>query len=476
MQSKRDQVQAYFFVVGRLVSAVVHGKPDALVQPNRRMSNGTFLGAIVGAVLMGIFGIIGLVQPGGDTSWRQEGAIVLSKDTRARYVYLENQLRPVLNYSSARLAAPKGGGQVHDVAQKSLAGTLVGQQIGIQGAPDALPPAGALDKGPWTECAQEAGSGPQGAGAVTTVVIGQPSSQTVRPDSRALLVRAPDQTVFLVWQGQRHRLPGPTADTALNYRGIAPVDVTAAWLNPIPQGRDFSVPETPGIGQPGPRIDGAQSVVGRLYQVSNPALGTEEFYLIRTDGIAPLSRTTAALLLASPFTRQAYGGSEVRPIEVGPGDLVGVPVSRSGPDLVRDLPPTPPDIVSPGPGETPCEVFQPVGNGGLTVYTGLLPAAIHQEAVPAAAHQQGGTADRVLIPAGDGVLARTQATPGGPAGALYLITETGMKYPLANADAVDALGYSAATAVAMPGELLALLPTGPVLSTESALGGPAPAQ
>ncbi len=52
MQSRRDQVQAYFFVVGRLVSAVVHGKPDALAQPNRRMNTGLFLGAIVGAVII----------------------------------------------------------------------------------------------------------------------------------------------------------------------------------------------------------------------------------------------------------------------------------------------------------------------------------------------------------------------------------------------------------------------------------------
>ena len=31
MQSRRDQVQAYFFVVGRLVAAVVHGRPDVLI-------------------------------------------------------------------------------------------------------------------------------------------------------------------------------------------------------------------------------------------------------------------------------------------------------------------------------------------------------------------------------------------------------------------------------------------------------------
>jgi type VII secretion protein EccB len=474
MQSKRDQVQAYFFVVGRLVSAVVHGKPDTLAQPNRRMNTGTFLGAIVGAVLMGVFGIIGLFAPGGNTSWRQPGAIVMNEDTGARYVFLEDQLRPVLNYSSARLAAGKSGGKVYEVSQSSLEGTPVGQPIGIQGAPDALPSADALDRGPWTVCAQPAGDDAQDAGPSATLVIGHPF-EMVLTDPQALLVRAPDQTIFLIWQGQRHRIPGRAEATALGYGGVDPVDVTAAWLNPIPQGRDFAAPRTPDTGQRGPEIDGHQSVVGQIYLVSNPAIGTDQLYLVRADGVAPLSRTTAALLLAASFTRDAYEGSAVTPIEVGPGALSGVPQSTSGPDLVGGLPEVPPGIADTGKDAAACVAFQPLGKGELKVYTGLLPATVHKEAAPVAAHEAGVTADRVLMPAGGGVLVRDQSTPELALNAVYLVTETGMKYPLANADVARALGFSVDSAVAMSGELLGLLPTGPLLSVEGALSAqPAP--
>ncbi|TDV42164.1 type VII secretion protein EccB [Actinophytocola oryzae] len=468
MQSKRDQVQAYFFVVGRLVSAVVHGRPDALAQPNKRLNTGTFLGVILGGVLMGVFGIIGLFVPGGNVTWRQPGAIVMNEDTGARYVFLDDQLRPVLNYSSARLAAGKSGGQVFKVSQKSLADTPVGQPIGIPGAPDALPAANALDNGPWTACAQEGGTGAQATGPTSTLLIGQSFDLTVVP-SQALLVRAPDETTFLVWQGKRHLIPGRAEATALGYGGVDPVDVTAAWLNPIPQGRDFEVRRTPDTGAPGPDIDGEPSVVGQIYLVRNPAIGADQLYLVRSDGLTPLSPTVAALLLAAPFTKEAYPDSAVTPIEVGPGALSGVPSTNSGPDLVEGLPQMPPEIVTPTPDDSACVAFFPVGKGEMRVVTGFVPATVHKEAMPVAAHEEGVTTDRVLIPAGGGVLVREQQSPEAALNAVYLVTETGVKYPLANSDVVQALGYSAQSAVAMPGEMLALLPTGPVLSVEAAL-------
>jgi type VII secretion protein EccB len=468
MQSKRDQVQAYFFVVGRLVSAVVHGKPDVLAQPNKRLNTGTFLGVILGGVLMGVFGIIGLFAPGGNVTWRQPGAIVMNEDTGARYVFLDDQLRPVLNYSSARLAAGKSGGTVYKVSQKSLAGTPVGQPIGIPGAPDALPAASALYNGPWTVCEQPEVTGAQIAGPTSTLLIGQSFDMTVA-DSQALLVRAPDQSIFLIWEGKRHRIPGRTEATALGYGDVVPVDVTAAWLNPVPQGRDFEVKRTPDTGAPGPDIDGGPSVVGQVYLVHNPAIGADQLYLMRADGLAPLSPTTAALLLAAPFTRDAYDGSTVTPIEVGTGALSGVPSSDGGTDLVSELPQMPPEIVVPGQDDSACVAFFPVGKGEMRVVTGFVPAGVHKKAMPVAAHEAGVTADRVLIPAGGGVLVREQQSPEAALNAVYLVTETGMKYPLANAAVAEALGYSAQSAVPMSGEMLALLPSGPVLSVEGAL-------
>jgi type VII secretion protein EccB len=475
MQSRRDQVQAYFYVVGRLVSAVVHGKPDSLQQPNKRLNTGTFLGVIVGAVLMGIFGIYGLFVPGGDVSWRQAGAIMMNKDTGARYVYLENQLRPVLNYSSALLASGgSGDGKIVEVSQSSLSGTPVGQPIGIPGAPDALPEADALDKGEWTVCTQQAGGDQENPGPSATLMVGEPL-ETVLSEQQALLVRGPDDMTYLLWQGKRHRIPGRTEATALGYGGVEPVAVTAAWLNPIPQGQDLAVPRAPNTGEPGPTIDGVERTVGQIIIVRNPALGSEQLYLVRAGGVSSLSPTTAALLLAAPFTKEAYGAESVVPVEVGPGALSGVPSSDGGRDLVEGLPQSPPEVVVPGSEGSACAAYAPLGGGEVDVTLGMMPATVHTDAIPMAAHQAGTTADRVSIDAGGGVLAREQSTPDAAMSAIYLITETGMKYPLANADVVTGLGYAVENAVAVPGELLGLLPAGPLLSAEAALKAQSPA-
>jgi type VII secretion protein EccB len=466
MQSRKDQVQAYFFVVGRLAAAVTHGKPDVLQPPNRRLTSGIVLGVLLACVLAGIFGIYGVFKPGGDTSWRQAGAIVMDEDSGARYVYLDGQLRPVLNYSSARLVTgQRGTGQIVSVARNSLAGTPVGQPIGIPGAPDALPAAGGLDTGPWTVC-----TGP--SGPTVTLLLGQ-AEGTVAGPGQALIVAGPDGAGWLVWQGRRHRLGERSTLETLGYGDVRPVQVATGWLNPVPQGPDIAVPPTPGAGEPGPVIEGKQSYVGQVYEVRNPAIKTDQLYLVRQDGIAPLSRTGAALLLAAPSTTDAYPDSPVQPVEVGPAALAGVPTAR-GVDLVSGLPAEPPQVVVPPPDTVPCVRYGPSASGELTATAELLPAGqVTAAAVPVGTHVADTTADKVVIPAGTGVLAREQPAPGATPGTAYLITEVGMRFPLADESVLAALGYSESSVVRVPAELLRLLPTGPLLSTQGALRVPA---
>ncbi|WP_156753232.1 type VII secretion protein EccB [Actinokineospora pegani] len=465
MQSRRDQVQAYFFVVGRLVSAVTTGRPDALQSPYRRLNTGTVFGVLLAAVLMAVFGIYGLFKPGGDNTWRQDGAIVMDKSTGTRYVFLGGQLRPVLNYASARLATG-GGGEVKSVSRNSLGDTPVGQPIGIMGAPDMIPGADKLDRGPWTVCVAP-GASPQ-AGPRVTVLIGGPTRPGLT-EGQALLVSTPDGSTHLVWQGKRHRVGDRAVLDTLGYGDTHPLPVSAAWLNPLEQGRDIAAPATPGTGQTGPRIDGEAAVVGQVFRVRNPAIDSDQLYLLRADGVTPLSPTTAALLLAAPDTKRAYPSGPVAPIEVGPAALQGIATSP-GVDLVSGLPPRPPDLVTPPRGAQACVRYGPNGTGDMDVAVAVLPAAeVDAKAVPAAPHEAGTMADRTAVPTGGGVLARDLPAPGAAPGALHLITETGVRYPIADADALAALGYGEDAAVPVPASLLALLPSGPLLSTQTAL-------
>ncbi|ANN15901.1 type VII secretion protein EccB [Amycolatopsis orientalis] len=465
MKSRKDQVQAYFFVVGRLAAAVTHGKPDNLESPSKRMTTGMVLGFVLAAVTMGVFGIFGLFVPSsGNSSWKQDGAIVMDETSGARYVYLAGQLRPVLNYSSARLVAGNSGGQLTSVSPAALAGTPVGQPVGIAGAPDSLPAADKVTGAPWTVCTQRPGSASTTQNVVVSVLLGH-SPGAALSESQAYYVSAPGGELYLVTRGKRFKLPSDSAAVALGYGALRPLEVPSLWLNTIPQGPDFVAPPVPGLGRPGPPIGGRPSVVGQIYQARNPAIGTEQNYLVRQDGLAALSRTAAALLLTAPSTRQAYPDGPIEAIQITPDALTGLAISTTT-GIANDLPPSPPDIVAPPPGSQPCARHDP--GTGQTVAEWLPDGQVAQASVPLGTHEAGTTADRVAIPAGRGVLAHDQSAPGAAAGVTYLVTEVGEKYPLADAATITALGYSESAAVGVPMRLLDLLPTGPVLSADAA--------
>ncbi|MFB9839795.1 type VII secretion protein EccB, partial [Actinoallomurus acaciae] len=92
-------------------------------------------------------------------------------------------------------------------------------------------------------------------------------------------------------------------------------------------------------------------------------------------------------------------------------------------------------------------------------------------AVGGTAPADGRAADPVQVAPKAGLLARTLPAPGVPGEGLYLVTEDGARFPVADDAAAKALGYSTSAAVAVPADLLALLPTGPVLRTLGSGGG-----
>jgi type VII secretion protein EccB len=457
MQSRRDQVQAYFFVVGRLVAALTHGKPDILEHPNRRFSTGTVLGFLLAALLVAIFGIYGLFVPGGDSSWRVAGAIVVVKETGARYVYEGNQLRPVLNYSSALLAAGDNSTTV-SVSQNSLSGVPVGTPIGIPGAPDDLPAAGKLWTGPWSVCM---------SGAQTALVLGSSAGD---PAGQGLLASTSDGAKYLVWRGSRYRIDGSYIIDALGYAGAEVLPVSAGWLNVLPAGPDLNVPVIAGTGQPGPVVNEKPGIIGQIYEMRNPAINSDQLYVLERDGVAPLTRTMAALFLSAPTTQPAYPNSPVAPIPLGASALAAIPVSAT--PMPTGYPAQPPTLFDVDSGSVACVRLTPAGNGGMAPAVVLLPRSAVADGVPPAARRTAdGMADQVVIPAGVGALVGVAN-----GAAEYLVTDLGVKYPLGDSSVAGTLGYGAATAVKVTSALLGLLPTGPVLAPAAAqnaqLAGP----
>ncbi|RKR86742.1 type VII secretion protein EccB [Micromonospora pisi] len=465
MQSRRDQVQAQTYVLGRLTGALVSAEPDGLENPNRRMVVGAISGLLVAALVVAGFTIYGFIVPGGSSKWRAAGALVLEKETGTRYVFVDGTLRPVLNYSSARLLFEKEP-KVVSVSTRSLKEVPHGQPVGIVGAPDALPAPGTVAAQAWTVCAL---ANRDQAGALSTattltierVVDGPRRDRPLGADDAIVATAAGES--FLVWRGRRLRIAEPWLARVLGYDRSA-FAVEAGWLESVPVGPDLAPLTIPGRGTAGPVIDGRQAHVGELF-VARTASPPERRYLLQRDGLAELTPLAYTIAAADPETTKLYGGRPAVPFELSPGALAQLPVSRQA-VLPAGLPETPPRLAEVAGGGTWC-VRHTMADGGVEVTADLpvLASAAVRDGVGLTRTSR--TAARVAVEPGVGGLVLAGRVDQAAGSGFYLVTDAGVKFPLASGAVAEQLGYPSAGARPVPRRLLEMLPTGPLL--ESAL-------
>ncbi|MEV7320198.1 type VII secretion protein EccB [Streptomyces sp. NPDC093970] len=443
MQTKKDHVHAYRFASHRMIHALVTGDTGAGESPMRRPVFGTVMGVLLAALLCGGFTVFGFVSPGGNTSWRKPGSVVLEKETGSRYVYLDGVLHPVGDYASALLAASAtAGGQkpvLRSVSRSSLAGVPRGARIGIPGAPDSLPGPGSLLPGSWARCLRQSGAGE---------VLDLAPANTMRPlpADRLVLLAAPGGRQYVLWHGVVHPVAGRYVLVALGLGDREPLQAATAWLKSLPAGPALAAATIPGDGSRGFSVGGAVSTVGQTFSASRGAERPAQRYVLRADGLAPISETEYALFTARP--------GHPRPRQVGVGDIAAAPASADRGLLHRI-----PDLVF-------GKALDSAGSAlclrqrseGTTVRT----------AVALADHPA--TGGRVKVPVGAGVLAASLPLPSGAgmSAAYYLINDQGVKYPLADDGSLRALGFDTAQACGVPKSVLDLLPVGPTLSAAAA--------
>ncbi len=462
MHNRRDQVQAHGFMVGRLVSALLRAEPDLARPPLRRSWVGLLIGGILAGLLVAGFGVMSVVSPGGATAWRKPGTLILDKKTGTRYVLADGRLRPVLNYASARLLL---GDKltVDSVTTSSLNDVPQGTPVGIAGAPDSLPKMDGT-AAPWLVCAAPAATG---TGPALTLLVGDGADVRPMTDGQAIVVRTSDGTTYLVNRGRRMRVTAPWVTRALGFADDAATGVRDAWVNTLPAGPDLPQPAISGRGKAGPALDGHPTKIGEVFVVHADGMAART-YVLTGDGLQPLTQTGAALALSDPGTASAYGHGAVGVRELSASALASAKMLPA-PAWQAQLPAAPPTSGAAA-GRTPCVRVVP-GGGAASVVT--VPASPVTAATAVSPASSTGTdakrvADRVEIAPGAGTLARTLPAPGIPGAGLYLVTEDGTRFPVASDAAATALGYSVPSAIQVPGDLLALLPTGPVLEK---LGG-----
>ncbi|MFF7467688.1 type VII secretion protein EccB [Streptomyces sp. NPDC008092] len=468
MRSKRDQVQAHTFMMGRLTSGMLMADPDAPESPLGRTTRGALVGVVVGALVCGGALVYGLVRPGGNDAWRSGDTLIVNKETGARYLYTGGRLRPVRNYASAVLI---GGSDLKttSVGTASLAGTPVGRPVGITGAPDTLPGPGDLESSPWQVCSTGSGTG-------TALVPGAPVATDPMGAGTGLVVRGPDKRLYLVWQGSRLELDEQSgAAESLGYGPVTPRPVSAAFLDALVSGPKLAAPEVAGRGAAGPALGGRATRVGQVFRVVAGS-GNQE-YVLQKDGLHPLTATRSALLLGDPDTRkEAYDGTAPAVVTIDVSDLRAHQApGTAGDPSVSGLPDSPPRAVRPASGESVCAQVDP-DDGQVRVTSvrvaesALSPAAQADTAALTAACVR---VDRVVMRPGHGTLVRVLGAAGAAVGdTTFLVDDDGVKYRIPDANALSALGYDGATPVRVPSTLLSMLPTGPELSTRAAASEP----
>ncbi|RZU51121.1 type VII secretion protein EccB [Krasilnikovia cinnamomea] len=461
MPSRQDQLHSYQYSLQRVVAALVTHDPDPHRSPLRRAGTTALVSLVIAAVAVGAAAVYGLITGRSNENPRNEAVVFLEKGSGARYVYLkaDDQLHPVLNYASGLLIANSSAPELRTTTRKRLAAVPLGAPLGIPDAPDSLPDAGDLLVQPWSICTQPPDAADKGPRS--TLLVGDrltggtvAASPGAGGPAQGLLVRDPDDRLFLVSGNRRFRIPRDRVDVTLGafeWSARQRWPVAPAWINSIPLGADMRPLSIDGRGE---RSGVPDAEIGRLLTDG------KQWKVALADGAAPITEVQAKLLLTVEGTTQTTLD--------GPA-LINLP--PSGTRLIdagdpNALPSTLPALTDPA--RSACMTL-PLGGDG----TGLRIDPSFPAGSPAngpAAVSGGVQADWVHVARGRGAVVMSQASPTAPAGSgtVSIVTDTGRRYPVTNREVLGKLGYGGVSPQSVPAQLVALLPQGPALDVTRA--------
>ncbi|MET0424581.1 MAG: type VII secretion protein EccB [Actinoplanes sp.] len=451
MPSRQDQLHSYQYSLQRVVAALVTHDPDPQRSPLRRAGTTALVSlliatlAVVGAAIYGIF------TGQSNTNPRDPNVVFQEKGSGARFVYLtaDQRLHPVLNYSSGLLLANAPKPELKSISTERLAEVQLGAPLGIPDAPDSLPDTDALLTERWSVCTdnQAAGGRPR-----TTLLVGHrlTDGTVAAKTGTALLVQDPPGRTYLVHANRRFPIPADrvvATKRALGWNDVQPWPVSIAWLNAVPLGRNLTAPQLPAAGGVSPATG---RPIGQLVARSG-----RQFAVILADGSASVTEMQAKLL-------QAAG---VNPVEIGDA-FIGLPESKTTLTDSNDpngLPSTVPPLTDNRPGVVCMTLPVDTRSGDGIRINPSVPTGLPVGGGPVASGAN--LADLVYLKRGKGVVAVAAASPSAPpgTGTVSVITDTGLRFPLASRDLLAKLGYGDVKPRPIPTELITLLPDGPAL-------------
>ncbi len=452
MQTQRDHVHAHTFMVGRLSSALVEGDPTRAEIPGRRAQSGFLIGVILVVLVAGGFAVYGWIVPGGSQAYRQAGAILVEKETGNRYVYIAGALHPTADLTSAMLVQGANA-QVKLISRNSLKDVPRGVAFSVTGAPPEVPDASALVKGPWLTCLP--GSVVPGrpiSGLGINLEPNTPSEPLPAPNFA--VVRDPKGVPYLLANQLKYHVEDEAVLVALGVGSTAVATAANMWLDWLGDGPTLAPARIADAGQPGPQVGGHTYPIGTLFRQRADS-GVEQLFVSRKDGIAPMSRTE--FLFAAAKNQRS-------PVDADPAAIVGAKRSADS-SLLSRLP----DLASLRPvqaaGRALCvrqEQVSPLAFTSTVVFADRGAAGVHPD----------GSTYVIARPAAGMTVFAVPVTSSTTTPPVSFISAQGTAYRLANTETVAALKLNTVTPVPFPKDLLAALPSGPMLSRQAVTGLP----
>ncbi|WP_030439999.1 type VII secretion protein EccB [Actinoplanes subtropicus] len=429
MQTQRDHVHAHQFQMTRMSNALVIGETTSADNPFQRPIVGLLTGIVIAILVMAGFLVYGWLKPGGNTTWRSPGVIIVEKETGNRYVYLGGALHQTRNLASAMLLEGPGS-SIKLVSRESLKGVPHGSSIGLSAAPQVLPAAGSLLAGPWLACLS-----PGAAHGVRLDL--DPTAPALPLGGNEFSLVAHNGKTYLLWQNQRHEVTSAAVPITLGATAAQPPDAPSDWLDQVPQGDPIGLPPIKRLGEDGPTVAGHPYKIGQLFVQD----GTEQRFALLEDGLAPVDQTAFTLL-------HAVGKD---PVTLTAGNLVG---ARLSPDhsLASFLPALASAKYRDPAGLSLCLRQSPSGAKSVRSEV-VLGRRGYSPGAPVAVVKAGTGMIAYAVP-----LASNSGTP-----VPFLITDDGIKYDVSADNALSSLGLGGPE-VPFPAAFLDEVKSGPALS------------
>lgn len=450
----------------RIASGVAMHDTRMLVDPLRTQSRSVLMGVLI--LITGLLGcfVFSLIRPNSSAG---NDAVLADRDTAALYVRVNDTLHPVLNLTSARLAAGKPVNPVQ-VRSTELDKFPRGVMVGIPGAPERMVQSAVRDAD-WTVC-EGAGAGASGVSVIAGAPVAGGERATDLPAGTAILVDN-GAGVWLLSDGHRSLidLDDRAVTSALGFGAESPVTrpISPALFNAIPEAPALRAPVILGAGSPPQFALPVAAPVGAVV-VAYSADNTLLQYAVLPDGLQPISPVLAAVLRNT----DSYGLQQ--PPRLGADDIARMPVSRALDNGV--FPAERVTLAGADAAPVSCVRWTKPGDAATSSLTLMSGAAlpVADGARPVELIGAGGAARAYLAP-GVGLLVQTVGQePSAPnAGSLFWVSDTGTRFgidggtePDGATKVIAALGLSDPS-VDVPWSVLSLFAPGPALSATDAL-------